>query len=123
MRCSTWPVTKRNTYLSTQARTSASGAVTGEGPWFLEKNLDTGMRGSAPNVEEEKMSRFRKAIIRPIRKSSDAGWEWPENMLGEELEASVYRDVNKYFAKMFDLEGVELWVLHGEAELVEFLED
>jgi hypothetical protein len=58
-----------------------------------------------------------KAVIRPIRKATDAPFDWPEEVKGTELNAELYETVGgRFFAVVTDdlCHGYYVW--HGEAE-------
>jgi len=73
------------------------------------------------------MDEFRRAIIKPIRKASHAWEGWPDEMLGNEYEAKVFRTLSKFFARIDYPPSAGsragIYIAHGEAELVRFLED
>ena len=69
------------------------------------------------------MSETRRAIIRPIRKARNAPFDWPKEVIGEEIEATLIVQPSNYFARVAVgvCGGYLVW--HGEAELVRFCEE
>lgn len=67
---------------------------------------------------------MKKAIIRPINhRARTAYCAWPAEVIGEELEANLYDGPDEYFACVTDQRCNGWDVLHGEAELVRFVEE
>lgn len=67
---------------------------------------------------------MKKAIIRPINhRARGAHCPWPEEVVGIELEAELYDGPHKYFARVTDSHCNGWDALHGEAELVRFVEE
>lgn len=67
---------------------------------------------------------MRKAIIKPINHRAAKAWcAWPEEVIGEELTARLYDAPHRYFACIIGGQCAGWDVLHGEAELVRFVEE